>query len=196
MSPQDYQAAGECSGESRLVRWLGVVDRVASPSEVGVDSDGPSDEEYGRTTNLERFAVLHVEIAELIERLEDQHDVRRSVLADPSFPVSMQDRSQPVVRLTPEKVNAAPIEVVRTTFPGLYLRFGRSTIEGFPTCGCDGCAESGEGEVERVSWRIDQVVRGRFKEYRKSGFAIWDLEGNSVSSVVSRRRRAEHYAPW
>ena len=65
----------------------------------------------------------------------------------------------PSVRLNPRNAGAAPIAVVFTKFPGLHLRFGRWSKEPFPSCGCDACDESAQGEIERLSEMVEDVTR-------------------------------------
>ena len=70
----------------------------------------------------------------------------------------------PCVRLSPRDTHAAPIAVAFSAFPGLHVRFGRWRTELFPVCGCDACDESAEGQIERLTKRVDDVISGRFRE--------------------------------
>lgn len=161
--------------------------------------EGHPEEAYGTATNLERFAVLHTEAKMLVERLEHGYAVHRSELPVPSFSLQTSlDQAQPVIQLSPHNREAAPIEIVFTALPGLAIRCGRSIVEFFPTCGCDACAETGEGEVERMSWWVGQIVAGRLREHCGGGFEVWDSAGNKIGRGNPRRRSRTtyDYAPW
>lgn len=161
--------------------------------------EGPPGEAYGTATNLERFAVLHTEAKVLIESLEHHYTVHRLELPVPSFPLQVSlDQTQPAIQLSPHNRGAASIEIAFTALPGLAIRCGRSIVELFPTCGCDACAETGEEEVERMSWWVGQLVAGRLREHGEGGFEIWDSEGNEIGRGNPRRRSRTNYdyAPW
>ena len=66
--------------------------------------------------------------------------------------------------LTPLRTAEAPIAIAFTTFPSLLVRCGRWFVDGFPSCGCDACADTAEGEGERLNALLGDVVAGRFRE--------------------------------
>jgi len=68
------------------------------------------------------------------------------------------------VTLTPLRTAEAPIAIAFTTFPSLLVRCGRWFVDGFPSCGCDACADTAEGEGERLNALLGDVVAGRFRE--------------------------------
>ncbi len=125
----------------------------------------PPDPAYSRVTNAERFQPLHSAMLEIIGRLENEFDVERTegYGLDAELERGL-DPARPHVRLNPGDPDAAPIAMVFSTFPGLHVRFGRWYSEPFPSCGCDACDESAEGEIERLSEMVDDVVAGRFCE--------------------------------
>ena len=127
--------------------------------------ESPSDAPYSRVTNPERFRPLHTAVLETIDWLETRFEVERSegYGLDEEMERGL-DLARPDVRLTPKDPDAAPMVVAFSTFPGLYVRFGRWYIEPFPGCGCDACDESAEGEIERLTYMIDDVTAGRFRE--------------------------------
>jgi len=132
--------------------------------------ESPPEEAYGRLTNLERFRPLHPAILEIIGQLEEQFEVDRveGYGLDKGLVRSLGgadfDLARPDIKLTPSSSDAAPIVVAFTTFPGLYVRFGRWYTEAFPSCGCDACDESADEEIERLNEIVDDVTAGGFRE--------------------------------
>ena len=70
-------------------------------------------------------------------------------------------------------------------------------MEPFPNCGCDACDDTAEGEIERLTEMIDNVVAGRFREaiqpmISPTGSARWvtefwsDTGGNGRDGAISR----------
>ena len=127
--------------------------------------DGPPEEAYSRVTDAERFRPLHAAMREIISRLQSEYDVTLTEVY--GLDQDMERRvppAAPSVKLTPNDSGAAPITIVFSDFPGLYVRFGRWLLEPFPGCGCDACDESAVGEIERLVDIIDDVTAGRFRE--------------------------------
>lgn len=124
----------------------------------------PKLEEYSRVTNPERFEPLHAHALSVVDRLVAEYDVRRheSLALPPDTPVVEQVRA-PIV-LTPGTPDAAPLAILFTSFPGLFVHIGRWRMEPFPRCGCDACAETAQGEIERFDELCANVVAGRFSE--------------------------------
>ena len=137
-------------------------------------SEGPPPEAYSRVTNPERFRPLHAFMVELIGRLERTFDVERVVEDRPGDVFKGSDFARPGVRLRPRDPGAAPIVVAFTTFPGLRIRAGRWYMDAFPGCGCDACAETLAGEIERLARMVDDVTAGRFRE------AVWIAAGGQA----------------
>ena len=156
---------------------------------------------------------------EILGRLENDFDVERSegYGLDPELERGLEP-ARPHVRLTPRNPEAAPIAVVFSTFPGLNVRFGRWFTEPFPSCGCDACKESAEGEIERLKEMVDEVVAGRFREaiqrplisFRGTGWReteFWSSVGRRTSrsrvdgvrarEMTGGRRRLDlHWKAW
>ena len=149
--------------------------------------EGPPDEAYSRVTNPERFLPLHDAMQGIIGRLETDFQVERTegYGLDEELEKRM-DLAGPSVRLSPMDSDAAPIGVTFTTFPGLYLRFGRWYTEPFPNCGCDACDETAEGEIERLKYVVDDVTAGRFRE---------GIRCPLISFVGSAWRETEFWSP-
>ena len=158
-------------------------------------AEAPEHQAYGRVTNAERFVSLHSAMLEIIGRLKNDFDVERTegYGLDEELEQGL-DLARPGVRLDPSDSDVAPIAVVFSTFPGLNVRFGRWLNEPFPSCGCDACDESAEGEIERLNELVDDVVAGRFCEairrplisFRGTGLR----ETNFWSSVGRRTSRS------
>ena len=128
------------------------------------EPNGPPPEAYSRVTNPERFRPLHTFMVELIGRLEAAFDVERLEGYGLDDELEKGDLVRPSVRLVPRDQSAAPILVSFTAFPGLRVRFGRWYIDAFPSCGCDACDETADGESARLTQMVDDVTGGRFRE--------------------------------
>jgi len=126
--------------------------------------EGPPAEAYSRVTNPERFAPLHPAALAQLQRLQDQFDVERVEDYEPVRGLTQVDLARPSVKLIPADSKAAPIFVAFTKFPSLILRCGLLVELGFPACGCEACDETAEGELQRLTDVIDDVVQGRFRE--------------------------------
>ena len=180
--------------------------------------DGPPLEAYSRVTNPERFAPLHDIATQLLDRLELEFDAERTegYGLDPELEKQLNTVARPTVILMPREVDGAPVAVSFSTFPGLYVRFGRWQIHAFPGCGCDACDETAEGEAERLEWLIRNVTEGRFREaisISDSGPArrrtdVWSGDGRSEGSesalepadarqlLAGGQRSTYLWAPW
>ena len=149
--------------------------------------EGPPDEAYSRVTDAERFRPLHSAMLEIIDRLENDYEVERAEGYGLDDELEKRlDLARPSVRISPRDPDAAPIGVTFTTFPGLYLRFGRWYTEPFPDCGCDACDETAEGAIERLKYVIDDVTAGRFRE---------GIRCPLISFVGSAWRETERWSP-
>ena len=145
------------------------------------------DPAYSRVTNPERFQPLHPAMLEIIGRLENDFEVERieGHALDEELWKGL-DLARSNVGLTPKDPGAAPIVVAFSTFPDLHVRFGRWYIEAFPSCGCDACDESAEGEIERLNDMVDDVTAGRFREA---------IESPPVSFMGSGWRETRFWSP-
>ena len=84
--------------------------------------------------------------------------------------------ARPSVRLSPADPEAAPITVVFTDFPGLFVRYGRWEEESFPVCGCDACDETAESGIESLTEKVDWVTSHGFREAVQAPW--WPLGGH------------------
>ncbi|GAA1059024.1 DUF6226 family protein [Agromyces bracchium] len=197
-------------------------ERPALPAGVYVDEDGtpieygnrwgvngPPEDAYSRTSNLDRFAGLHTVAHALIEWLRSVFDV--DVDAGPHVAADLLLRpDDPVhsVRLTPRSAESAPLTFVLTSFPGVYLHAGALHDFHFPVCGCDACDDDVRSLAEELEWTVRTVVTGHYGESvnpRASGWLGYRLEepgvrtssGQSRTDEVSveRLERARHLVP-
>ena len=161
----------------------------------------PPPEAYSRVTNAERFRPLHPAMLEIISRLENDFEVERTegYGLDEELERGLE-LAGPFVRLSPRDPDAAPITVAFSTFPSLYVRFGRWCREPFPDCGCDACDLTADGEIERLNEMVDDVIAGRFREaidrppmsFRGTGWRetkLWSPDPDGRRS--SRRSRVD-----
>ena len=127
--------------------------------------EGPPEEAYGRVTNPERFAPLHDAALESIDRLETDFDVDRveGYGLDEELE-GTRGLARPSVKLRPTDRDAAPITMVFSDFPGLFVRIGRWTNELLPVCGCDACDETAESAIESLTEKVDWVTANGFRE--------------------------------
>lgn len=120
----------------------------------------PPPEAYSRITNPERFRPLHTLALALVEQLAVDYEVARSdtfvLLPD----VRPFEHAHTPVTLTPVTPNGAPIAIAFTEFPSVIVRYGKWLSDPFPSCGCDACDETAEGEGERLERLLREVVAG------------------------------------
>ena len=126
-------------------------------------SEPPDEETYGRVTNPERFEPLVVAAKELVDYLVMTFDVVRFAgTAATDFP-NWPEESAETVRLVPSR--GVPLVVMFTDFPGLMVRVGEwGDLPGFPSCGCDACAESAEECIEEFARLVTTAVNGDYTE--------------------------------
>ena len=159
----------------------------------------PPEEAYSRVTNPERFQPLHAAAVELLDRLEREYAVVRSEGRDVDDELGGRSLARPIVKLTPQDPEAAPIVVAFTDFPGLFFRFGTWRTEPFPNCGCDACDETADGSIEEMTRMVEAVVSGGFREAMRVPLLLGDgwresefrySGGSSSSGGRVRRSRA------
>lgn len=144
-------------------------------------------------------------IETLLGELDSSFDVERTDGYGVDDELEASQLARPTVTLTPRDARAAPIIVAFTTFPGIRLRAGHWCTEVFPSCGCDACSETADGEALRLREMVDNVVAGRFREVISvprisvpligDGWQEWELWSHqgrrrSRSRIKGKRARA------
>ena len=162
--------------------------------------EGPPDDAYERVTEPERFKPLHDWALETVVRLQTEYDVTLEESKGIDAELERSTLAMPTLRLTPSQDSCAPITIVFTDFPALAVRVGRWVTDWFPSCGCDACDEMPEGEFERLTELLSDVVAGRFRESMRlqpggagwSSREFWSDEGRSSGgSRVPRAKAAQ-----
>jgi len=160
----------------------------------------PLDEAYLRFTNQERFKPLHDWALEKVAHLQLEYDVTTEEGFGLDDELERAPISRPTMRLTPLRDSCAPVAIAFTDSPGLEVRVGRWVTDVFPSCHCDACDEMPEGEFERLTELLDDVVAGRFRESIHlqrdgsgwSSHEFWNDDGPWLrgGSLVSRKKAA------
>lgn len=122
------------------------------------------EEAYSRVSHPERYAPLHAVAEALIRWLTEEYDV--TVVDDPAVEsdVSFTPPAVRAVRLTPVAPGAAPLTVVLTDYPGVFVHAGALQDHVFPRCGCDACDEDVVSVTEELEWVVAAIVHGEFTE--------------------------------
>lgn len=178
------------------------------------DINGPPEEAYERITNPERFLPLHDAALQLSQWLEQEYVMIREEVYGRDDELVDVEFCRPSIRLVPTSPASAPIVLAFTAFPSVILRFGRYSMQSFPSCGCDACDETAEEEIKRLGQVIADVVGGRFREVIQVAFftgkvsvqwELWSDEGRSLSGRDVRcgnklpgrgRKAVTNWEPW
>jgi hypothetical protein len=177
--------------------------------------EGPPPEAYSRITNPERFEPLHPAALAHLERLQKRFDVERVEGYGLDQELERASLTRPSVKLIPADSNAAPIVVAFTSFPSVLMRCGQLTVLAFPECGCDACDATAEGEMQRLTEVMDDVVGGRFRESIRIPLLLGDAWGkwefwssahragggdriarSRARAIAGKRSRTFEWLPW
>lgn len=152
--------------------------------------DSPPDDSYSVTSNLERFAPLHVVAEALIRYLSATYDVEIS--EDRAFAADLMHERRDVlraVRLRPRERDAATLTFVFTSFPSVIIHAGLLHDFLYPVCGCDACDEAWENQADEMEWQVDAVVTGTYREYLRPGpwvgMSLESADGNRKTGAES-----------
>lgn len=126
--------------------------------------DGLPLEAYSRVTSADRFQPVHDFSLALLARLTSEFDVQRTEGYGLDSELEVPHIVRPTVKLAPGDSRAAPIVVAFNSFPAIWVRFGRWRTDPFPSCGCDACDATAEGECERLAEAVGCLIDGRFRE--------------------------------
>lgn len=124
----------------------------------------------------------------LLDELERDFRVLRTQGPEVDPALLGESRSARVVRLIPTDVHGAPLTVMFSDCPGLWVRFGRWYVGTFPNCGCDYCDESPAELAELFSELVQDLVAGRFSERcdRRSDLPVGQVRGANGMDFSSR----------
>ena len=154
-------------------------------------SAGPPPAAYSRVSDAERFRPLHDVALGMLRRIEATFSVERFEGYGLDGELERRDLGRPTIKLVPRDTRAAPLAIAFSVFPGLFLRVGYWTIDAFPGCGCDACAETADGEARRLAGLVDDVTAGRFLEevrLPRLGSGWWQSELGAPGHHHSTRR--------
>lgn len=125
----------------------------------------PPPEAYGRVTNPDRFVVLHEFAQDWLDQLEQEFAVGTEVGLGLDVELEAACKlARPIIRVLPTNQDAAPLAVAFTSFPGLYVRFGRWYKQAYPVCGCDACNEEPTEQIQILQQQLKDLTEGRFRE--------------------------------
>ena len=161
----------------------------------------PPAEAYSRVSEPERFLPLLAAADDVVADLLRRFDIEVS-----DEPVA-GPRELSAQRLHPTTGDGADLVVVRTDFPGVYLRAGRWTHASFPACGCDACDEQVDDAIERLEDFVGDVSSGRFGEELTDGpgrreLHTWRARSSETAYLTPAEARAHgvpgrhDWAPW
>lgn len=153
--------------------------------------EGPPEEAYSRVTNPERFQPVHDAAIELLDRLEREFAVKRFDGCDADAELGNVSEARPSVRLVPNDPDCAPIAVAFTDFPGLSIKFGHWCRKWLPVCGCDACDDTADEMIEEMTWLVESVVSGGFREVVRISRLAGD--GRHVTEFRHSGRRSSSY---
>lgn len=176
--------------------------------------EGPPEEAYSRVTNPERFGLLHDVAKELLAQLENDFDVERTAVREPADDFALEGKDRQTVMLKPRNPDSAPLLVTFTEFPGIVVRFGLRHRRAFPSCGCDACAETAEGEAALLREEVAEMITSRYAErisipftgkarvldrFDWPGRASWssgDMDRAEARMLEAEGRASREWQPW
>ena len=170
--------------EASLCQWL-------DPHEDGI----PSEEEYSRLANPDRWLILGARVDAWVETLVhlDVATVERGALVEweelPGTAISHVDR------VVPKAAGALPLVVARSYLggvagAGVTIGVGDPTacVDYFPNCGCDACDQGSKYELGQLDEWLEGIVSGVFRLLRKGKREIVVHDNNGWSGTNLRRR--------
>ncbi|PFG16854.1 hypothetical protein ATK74_1409 [Propionicimonas paludicola] len=132
----------------------------------------PADEEYSRATNPERWRILGARVDAWVAAVvaAGLASVEQVAVDDIRWEEPPYTRMSAAVRVTPSAAGARPFVVARSQVgdvpaTGITLGWGDpAVLVGlFPNCGCDGCDDGAQGELDSVDHRLSRIVSGRYR---------------------------------
>ena len=155
----------------------------------------PTDDEYSRLTNPDKWLILGARVDAWIETL-----VRlNAATLEPGAVVHWEELPElalsQVDRVAPLVVGALPLTVARSwiddvTGAGVTIGVGDPAVRAatFPACGCDACDNGSNHELGQLDEWLEGVVSGVFRRLRKGKREIVVHNNNGWSGTNLRRR--------
>lgn len=177
----------------------------------------PPEDTYSVDTHPERFAPLHAIADALIAHLARTYDVEidegEETVTDLLHPA--YHHAVRAVRIRPNDPACAPLTLVFTDYPGIYLHAGLLHDFLYPVCGCDACDSNWQAEADELERHVFAVVTGNFRENIERGLRPWaeyeftypdgsssgrvraqDLPAERFSAAKAILRDLPRWAPW
>lgn len=145
-----------------LARW-------PNPHPLGVS---PSEEEYSRVTNPDRWAILGARVEAWIAALHPIADLERDVTVTWLDPPGGHGHVPTLVgadRMVPRFVTGLPLTFGRSELGGLPVGVVLGVGDPawcpgfFPECGCDACDSGSENELDDLDAHVFALVTGRYR---------------------------------
>lgn len=155
----------------------------------------PPDDSYSVDTHPERFAPIHTIADALIIYLRDTYDVEVDEGVETATDLLHPAYNDVVraVRMRPNDRACAPLTIVFTAYPGIYMHAGLLHDFHYPVCGCDACDSTWDGECDDLERQVLAVVTGNYRETIERGFHPWVSFGFAYpDGTSSGRSRAQH----
>ncbi len=128
--------------------------------------ESPPEDTYSVVTHPERFAPIHTVAEALILHLRNTYDVQvdegAELAADLLHPVYHEVVR--AVRIRPNDPACAPLTLIFTAYPGIYMHAGVLNDFHYPVCGCDACDSTWQAEADALEQQMLGVVAGHYRE--------------------------------
>ena len=152
----------------------------------------PTDEEYSRATNPERWRVLGARVDAWVAALAAAGlaSVEQVAVDDIVWEEPPRTRMSSALRVIPSAMGGRPMIVARSQIgevpeTGITLGWGDpAVLVGlFPDCGCDACDNGAQLDLDSVDDRLSAIVSGRYRRLTRNGGQIV-AEGRSGWSAA------------
>lgn len=126
----------------------------------------PPEDTYSVDTHPERFAPLHTVADALIAHLRDTYDVEVEEGMEAAEDLLHASYHEVVraARIRPNDPTCAPVTLVFTAYPGIYMHAGLLNDFHYPVCGCDACDSNWQAEADDLERQVLAVVTGHYHE--------------------------------
>ncbi|MDO8150371.1 DUF6226 family protein [Isoptericola sp. b408] len=127
----------------------------------------------------------------MVEHLTATYDVEVTVDDTPAPDARAVDEPQRSVHLRPAHDDGAPLTIVWSDLPGVFVLAGLEHLETFPGCACDACDEAIEDGADDLEELVLGVAAGSLHErVRRTWPGARDVWiGHAVGHRGGRERR-------